>query len=60
MIRNIVSIETEVGLKKFGMHCESDASLEHCLAAANKFVAYLQERKSQAEQPKNDENLNSD
>lgn len=49
MIKNIVSIESEVGLKRFALHCENDASLEHCLQAIKNFETYIVERMKQAE-----------
>ena len=51
MIRNVVSIETEVGVRKFALHCENGASLMHCLEAVKFFENYIQERIKQAEQP---------
>lgn len=44
MIRNVISIETEVGVKKFALLCENNASLEHCLEAVKFFESYIQER----------------
>lgn len=58
MIRNVISIDKEVGVKKFTLHCEHSASLEHCLEAAKFYESYFLERIKQVEQPKIEENNN--
>lgn len=49
-MRNLVSIEIEIGMKKFAMQCESSASLQHCYEAAKSYLSYFENRIKELEQ----------
>lgn len=50
MIRNLTSLDTEVGIKKFSFLCDSDSSLQHCLQAIKNFESIILEKIKNAQE----------